>query len=254
MHAVELKQADQRLKKSRRAAPALDAAVNFLQTELVQGPRLVKELRALAAQHGIGGDALKRAKSHLNIEPSQPKGCNAWLWSLPAGSVAPALPVDPPQHSDMAPPWQAAADFDELERLVYLHGDARMRDLMRRAVDDLDERDQHIDEMELRIANMQSDVLTEALVRELPTTVEDMAKLACRDALIEDITNRFHRGLTRQRNALNKLLKALDSGHRLAADDALERAQNLVDKQFDELNELRELCDFDALPTPYRRD
>jgi hypothetical protein len=67
--------------------PALDDAVEFLESALANGGRDVAELHEEAEANGISKRTLNRAKKELGIEAQKQKGFGAeggWLWQLPS--------------------------------------------------------------------------------------------------------------------------------------------------------------------------
>ena len=64
---------------------ALGEAADFLQTELKDGARPVREIQAEARAAGIAGTTLKRAKGRLRVISNKRSMEGAWVWSLPEG-------------------------------------------------------------------------------------------------------------------------------------------------------------------------
>lgn len=71
----------------RKGRPALDAAVEFLEDLLADGPLSVAEVARAADSAGIAMPTLRRAKSMIEVESrkqGQPESDNqAWMWVLP---------------------------------------------------------------------------------------------------------------------------------------------------------------------------
>jgi hypothetical protein len=61
----------------------LAGAVAFLDEELQEGPRLVKELIERAKQSDISEQTLKRARQALGVESTKLDFDRGWSWSLP---------------------------------------------------------------------------------------------------------------------------------------------------------------------------
>jgi hypothetical protein len=61
-----------------------DAAVEWLQDVLADGPRSAKALRGMAADAGFAWPTLRRAKDELGIKPSKTRFDGGWEWALPA--------------------------------------------------------------------------------------------------------------------------------------------------------------------------
>lgn len=60
-----------------------EEAIDFLQRELADGPRKVRELQQLARECGIAEQTLKRAKETLNVKSEKLDFVGAWAWILP---------------------------------------------------------------------------------------------------------------------------------------------------------------------------
>jgi hypothetical protein len=61
----------------------LASAIAFLDDELREGPKLVKELIEKAKQSGISEQTLKRARQALSVESTKLDYDRGWSWSLP---------------------------------------------------------------------------------------------------------------------------------------------------------------------------
>jgi AAA domain len=71
------------IERPERAA-RLTEAIAFLETELREGPGLVKELTEKARQSGLSEQTLKRARTALGIESSKLDFSRGWQWQLPS--------------------------------------------------------------------------------------------------------------------------------------------------------------------------
>ncbi len=70
---------------------AQDEAVEFLRSELADGPRSAKDVVADAKAAGVTEATLRRAKKRLHIRPAPVRGddnkITGWVWALPEGEV-----------------------------------------------------------------------------------------------------------------------------------------------------------------------
>jgi putative DNA primase/helicase len=63
---------------------ALTEAKEFLQEQLSDGPKAVKEIERLAADLEIKARTLRRARKELGVKTSKDGYSEGWSWSLPA--------------------------------------------------------------------------------------------------------------------------------------------------------------------------
>ena len=62
-----------------------DEAMDFLRSELADGPRAVKEIRKAADGAGVSFRTLERAKKALAVKPHKDGLHGGWSWALPEG-------------------------------------------------------------------------------------------------------------------------------------------------------------------------
>jgi len=72
----------------RRAAPAVDAAKEFLKDQMPEGKRLAKEIKTLAEANKISERTLDRARKELGILSQKEGFGGQWLWILPNQSTS----------------------------------------------------------------------------------------------------------------------------------------------------------------------
>ena len=101
-----------------------DEAADLLVAELADGPRAAKDVEKIAAGHGVGQKALRRARARLRIVSERsgfgPGG--SWQWALPAPIDAPVTPLMPLQMEghlcDSRASMGADAAFTRLAKLL----------------------------------------------------------------------------------------------------------------------------------------
>ncbi len=96
-------------------APAVNAAENFLLTELTNGPVKTKDLQKAAKDTGISWRTIERAKTKLCIEARKRHFDGFWEWSIPFN----IKPFDRSTQSD--------TKTAKLESSKYLGGDVGLR-------------------------------------------------------------------------------------------------------------------------------
>ena len=82
----DLQGADLLVQQHRETRSALAEAVDFLQAELETGAKPAKELSTAAAELGISGETLKRAKKKLVVQSVKQGFGGGWLWQLPSSA------------------------------------------------------------------------------------------------------------------------------------------------------------------------
>jgi len=77
--------------RGRSSAPATDAAAEFLQAQLMQGPQPVQSIKQAATAQGIAEKTLRNAREALGVVTEKTSGSDAhWTWALPGDSHAQA--------------------------------------------------------------------------------------------------------------------------------------------------------------------
>lgn len=91
-----------------------DEAIEFLRSELAEGPQPAKKIQEAARDAGIGPGSLKRAKRALGAASRKQSMGGGWAWGLPEGSASKGTEAAPRKPSSSSPSaFQAESEAPE---------------------------------------------------------------------------------------------------------------------------------------------
>jgi putative DNA primase/helicase len=99
-----------------------DEAIEFLRSELADGPQPAKKVQDAARDAGVGPGSLKRAKRALGVASKKQSMGGGWAWELPEGSASKGTDAASRKPSSSSPS-AFQADSEPPEQDESLEGD-----------------------------------------------------------------------------------------------------------------------------------